>query len=326
MSKTLNQHLKGFDQYLIVEGMYMPQAKMPTTKKIPAGIYRVGKTQDGKIVFMPMSAMTDGLIDLPAHVSEKVLTEVNKFWSQETKSKFEKYQMVYKRGVLLYGPPGTGKTVIVSKVMEQVVREGGLVFFDVDPHLLFESVNLIKEIQGDIKILAVYEEFDSRLNRDSSFLSLLDGELQIENITYLATTNYIERIPPRVKNRPSRFATVIEIGVPDAATRLAFLKGKVQDENIDFTEWVKATEGMSLDHIKDLIISVLCIGLDLKEAVAKLKTMNGELLSASSEDDDDERDDGLHGLSKYATVGSIDHLPLRDQLLLIRQELRRRGQ
>lgn len=274
-TKTINKTDKGFDQYLMIEGMFVPQAKMPTSKKLPAGIYRAGKTADGKIIFQPMSAMTDGLIDLPAHVSEKVLNEVNNFWSPETRSRFDKYGMVYKRGMLLYGPPGTGKTVIVSKVMDQVVREGGLVFFDVDPHLLHECVGLIKEIQGDIRILAVYEEFDSRLNRDSSFLSLLDGELQIENVVYLATTNYIDRIPDRVKNRPSRFATVIEIGVPDAATRAAFIRGKIKDEWINVDEWVKLTEGMSLDHLKDLIISVLCIGVDLHDAVSKLKTMNG---------------------------------------------------
>lgn len=319
MSKVLNQHEKGFDQYLMIEGMYMPQAKMPTTKKLPAGIYRAGRTNDGKLVFMSMSSMTDGLINLPAHVSEKVLNEVNKFWSQETRSKFDKYQMVYKRGILLYGPPGAGKTVIVSKVMEQVVREGGIVFFDTDPHTLYESVNLIKEIQGDIRVLAVYEEFDSRLNRDSSFLSLLDGELQIENITYLATTNYIERIPPRVKNRPSRFATVIEIGLPDADTRLAFLKGKVKDEDIDFTEWVEATKGMSLDHIKDLIISVLCIGLTLQEATAKLSLMNGETLKASSED-------AYEDSSECVKTLELRSPSLMEQLFAVKQEMKKRGQ
>lgn len=320
MSKTINKHLKGFDQYLQIEGLYIAQSKMPTTKKLPPGIYRVGKTQDGKTIFAPMQAMTDGLIDLPAHVSEKVITEVNKFWSPNTRAKFDKYQMVYKRGVLLYGPPGTGKTVIVSKVMEQVVREGGIVFFDVGPSELFEAVNILKEIQGDIRVLAVYEEFDAKLARDNTFLSLLDGELQIENIVYLATTNYIDRIPSRVKNRPSRFATVIEIGVPDAATRLAFLKGKVKDEDVDYDAWVKQTEGMSLDHIKDLIISVLCIGISLEDAVLKLKTMNGEDLAARTKDDDDDYyDDDDEG------IVPVSGMSMLEQMMLVKSQMRRKG-
>lgn len=280
MSNIINEQKKGYDHYQVMNGLLIPSQTFPSTEKLSPGIYQIFQDpQSGKIFFLSMSTLTDGLISLPSHISEKVIQDVNKFWSPETRQRFEKYNMVYKRGVLLHGAPGTGKTVITTKIMEQVVREGGLVFFDAKPKLLHESVGMIKEIQGDVRILAVYEEFDSWIENDSSFLSLLDGELQIENIVYLATTNYIDRIPPRIRNRPSRFANVIEVGFPDANVRRSFLEGKLGKGALTETEleaWVNATDQMSLDHLKDLIISVLCIGTPLDEAIAKLKTMNSE--------------------------------------------------
>jgi SpoVK/Ycf46/Vps4 family AAA+-type ATPase len=167
------------------------------------------------------------------------------------------------------------------------------VFFETAPDTLFEAVNEIKSIQGDIKVLAVFEEFDAWMNQSHKMLSLLDGELQIDNVVFLATTNYIDRIPPRIKNRPSRFATVIEVGTPNAETRKAFLAGKIgKDENVDINKWVKLTDGMMLDHLKDLIVSVLCIGLPLDEAVEKLKTMNASELRDEDEDDFPDKDFG----------------------------------
>ena len=100
---------------------------------------------------------------------------------------------------------------------------------------------------------------------------MLDGEMQVDNIVYVATTNYINKIPPRIKDRPSRFATVIEVGLPTPDVRRIFIENKTfPDENVDLDLWVKLTEGLTIDQIKDLIISVLCIGNDLKDTVSKL--------------------------------------------------------
>lgn len=298
MSRKLGKHEKGLDHFLIQDGCFFPSQKIPKTNKLPPNIYTIKTTPQGAIYFRPMSAMTDGLVDLPKHVSGAVIKEVKDFWSDTTRAKFEKYEMVYKRGIILYGPPGTGKSVIVSKIMEAVVEEGGIVFFDPAPRLLYEAMNQVKEIQGDVKVLVVYEEFDSWLARsESDFLSLLDGELQIENIVYLATTNFLDRVPPRIRNRPSRIASVIEVKYPDVETRRAFLLGKVKDDPIDIELWIKLTEGMSLDHLKDLIISVLCIGVPLEDAIKKLREMNSRDLGPDDDEDDEKFD--------YDAVGNI---------------------
>lgn len=275
MTRKINEFNRGYDRYLVNDGCYHPSRPVIETKELLPGIYNIKRPMGGPLYFQPMSIMSDTLIDLPSHISEKVINEIKEFWSIETKNKFNKFKLVYKRGVLLYGEPGTGKTAIISKVMESAVKEGNICFFDADPTDLYEAVNMINEIEpnNNIKFLAVYEEFDKWVNSDDNFLSLLDGEMQLENIVYLATTNYIDNIEPRIKNRPSRFASVIEVGNPSKDIREYFLKEKLKGENIDIQKWVELTEGFSLDHLKDLIISVLCIGLTLEEAIGKLKSM-----------------------------------------------------
>lgn len=292
MSRTLNKQPPAVDHFVEHAGAYTAEKRHVEIPKLPPGIYKVKTTQSGKLIYVPMQALTDGLIDLPGHQSDTILKEINNFWTPQTRARFSKFGLVFKRGILMYGAPGSGKSVVVAKIMDKVVQEGGIVFFETPPDTLFEAVTEVKAVQGDIKVLAIFEEFDAWVAQSHSMLSLLDGEMQIDNIVFLATTNYIDRIPPRIKNRPSRFATVIEIGAPDEATRRAFLLGKIgPDENVDIENWVKLSKGMMLDHMKDLIISVLCIGVTLEDAIKKLKSMNdGDL--REDEDNYIEKDTG----------------------------------
>lgn len=299
MAKIINKTAKGYDHYITVEGVYSPRIDTPKAEAMPPGIYTLQHDQNNNIYFVPMQSMTDQLIRLPDTASDRVVNEIRTFWSGATKSKFDDYGLVYKRGILLYGAPGTGKTCTIATVMEQVVADGGIVLFNPGASLLAEAVNRLREIQPNMKVLAVFEEFDGICD-SSSFLSLLDGEMQLENIVYVATTNYINRIPDRIKNRPSRFATVIEIGAPNADARRVYLEHKLKGaerERID--AWVAISEGMVLDQIKDLIVSVYCMDASLEDAADKIKKM-GNLADNSEDDDYDDEDESPANLLQKA--------------------------
>lgn len=272
----LNDIKLGVDHYQKSGNKYF--FGIPTQKeyKLNPGIYTIEITMSGEMYLASMSTMTDTLIRLPEFTSENVIKEVEKFWSAETKAKFAKRKLVYKRGIILHGQPGTGKSACIAQIMEAEVRQGGIVFFCPQPEMLHKAIKSIREIQGNIRCLVVWEEFDEALESDeSSYLSLLDGEMQIDNVVYIATTNYLERIPNRFKRRPSRFASIIEVGLPNAETRKAYLSNKIfEDEKIDLDQWVKATEGFTIDHIKDLIISVLCLDIPFEEAIDRIKDNN----------------------------------------------------
>jgi len=304
MPKIINKIEKEYDGFLTNgEVVYFKRKNYPGKKEFPAGIYQIHRDMSGEMFFKNMSSMTDDLVELPSFVGSTIISEIEQFWSEDVKSRYAKYGMVYKRGILLWGLPGTGKTSIVSKVIEKEVNNGSIVFFCPSPSLLTEAVDIIRSIEKqERRILVIFEELDKLLERDEgSFLSLLDGEMQIQNVLYIATTNYLDRIPPRIRNRPSRFALVIEVPTPDANARREFLKAKVKDE-IDVEYWVRQTEGFTIDHIKDLIISVLCIGIKFEDAILKARQMMEAHLDAENDEydpyEDSEDDEDPYGFQK----------------------------
>jgi len=244
---------------LFENDIYIPSRPIERVDKLAPGVYAIKRDANGQIYFNNMQVTSDTLIDLPSFISKQIIEEVNNFWSEEVRKRFDRRGMTYKRGILLHGTHGTGKSSIIIKLMQEEVERGGIVFFCPTPTILSAGAKIVREIQGDVRMLVVFEEFEKILYQDeSNFLSLLDGEL----------------IPPRIKDRPSRFATVVEVPLPDAETRRLFIEAKTfPDENVNIEAWVEATEGMTIDHIKDLIISVFCIGVSLEEAAERAKNM-----------------------------------------------------
>ena len=125
-----------------------------------------------------------------------------------------------KKGLLFYGPPGTGKTftckyvycglkdvtclVVSGKVLTQVqpvceiarlLQPALVVLEDVD--LVFKSreINLYSSVLGDL-------------------MDELDGFQSDDAVTFLLTTNAIERMEAAIKDRPGRISQCVYFGPP----------------------------------------------------------------------------------------------------------------
>ncbi len=72
----------------------------------------------------------------------------------------------------------------------------------------------------------VFEELTSNLHDEfiSRLLTFLDGELSVDKSIILATTNYPEKLPGNIVNRPSRFDKLFEFDFPNDQERAALLK------------------------------------------------------------------------------------------------------
>jgi len=277
--KKQEQKLGALTQYASYGGAYMPTAN--TIKSLPPDCYTIQMTMEGSIVFKPQKLVTDNLMRLPDSKSDEVINEIEKFW--KLKDKFKKFGFAHKRGFLLWGPPGSGKTSTVAITINDMVKAGGIVVLGDNPMILSKALAEFRAIESERPLAVILEDIDTIIQNygEAGVLSVLDGEAQVENVVFIATTNYPERLDGRVINRPSRFDKVVKIQTPNAQAREMFLKAKIETTYLEGIDLVAATDGFSIAHIKELIISTLCQGNPAKESLDRLKKMKNKPSSDS---------------------------------------------
>jgi SpoVK/Ycf46/Vps4 family AAA+-type ATPase len=268
--------IPGLGKYSVLD--LTPESQ--TLAKLPAGMYGFEIDMRGGKHFEIIEVEEQKLVDLPDHTTTEVIKDIDNFLKLETYLQFKKYQYLYKRGILLYGRPGTGKTCVIKKICDTAIAKDMLVFYDLTPGLVEIAIRTARSVEGrNRKVLVIWEELDDWLRAgEGHILGLLDGLVQLDNVVYLATTNYIDKVPDRIKNRPGRFARIIEVGTPGVAARTMFLKERIHAsdlEKINLKKWIKLTEGMVLDQISDIIMSVFCLKVPLEEAIARTNNKAG---------------------------------------------------
>lgn len=220
---------------------------------LPPGIYTIHfDPRQGILWFQETTVLSDQILNLPSAEYEQVVKEINLFLEPTTKESFKKYGYIYKRSTLMHGLPGTGKTVITQRLVRDVIDKKGIVLYVDNPKLLGLAYDALKDICPDVLTMVVFEEFDRMAARfETDLLSILDGEIQKDNVVYLATTNYIDKIPARLR-RPGRFSTVIEVHYPTLEARLFYLENKLFGDS-RAKSLAERTEGLSIDELKEVI-------------------------------------------------------------------------
>jgi SpoVK/Ycf46/Vps4 family AAA+-type ATPase len=225
----------------------------------------------------------DELYELPSPEIESILSDIKIFWRK--RETYKEYNFVHKRGILLYGDPGCGKSGIIQLCVKNLIEEeNGIVINikeDEDFKAFVEFVPTIRTIEPERPLIVILEDIDSLAGEDrystTKLLNILDGVKQIENVVYIATTNYPEKLQERITNRPSRFDRRYEVQMPSRAIRESYIKNKLSDndlKNINLEEWLDSSENMSLSHLKELVISVIVMGKDFKESLATLNALS----------------------------------------------------
>jgi SpoVK/Ycf46/Vps4 family AAA+-type ATPase len=263
-------------QYVKKEGNYEFHEHFSVEKKLPSGVYKVELDAYQRPFLVETKIAIESYVQLPNSPVSFVKDKINEFLTEDVRKAFDKFGMIYKRGILLYGPPGTGKTAVVNQIIDMAVKEKDMVvLLCPHPNYVTAVVQKVREIEKtDRQFLVVWEEFEGYTRGcERQLLSLLDGITQLKNMIYLATTNYIDQIPQRIINRPSRFADIVEIGLPSLDIRRIFLTAKLKREPSYVEEWAIKTEGLTIDHIKDVILNVFVFGLTLDDAVIRAKNL-----------------------------------------------------
>lgn len=277
--KEADELRNGFSCWSVMgNGEYMPS--FPTVEKIPAGFYEIQyKSSVGSNVMVRKSVNADELYHLPSKEIVDIIDDIRKFW--ENVNHYKDYNFVHKRGILLYGDPGCGKSGIIQLCTKHLIEEmNGIVIniTDIDSvHRYNEFIDSIRKIEPNRPLIVIMEDLDSiageSRHETSLLLNLLDGVKQIDNIVYIATTNYPEKLEERITNRPSRFDRRYEVQMPDDSVRRAYIKAKLTEDDIkriDIEEWIEHTKGMSLAHMRELVISVMAMSNTFEDTIERL--------------------------------------------------------
>lgn len=268
------KHSRDIGQW-VIEPNSSYAATSSTVKELPPGMYKLSVDDRGVIHFRMVPILTDKIIDLHDPASDEIINGIRKFW--ESEPAFQKIGMLYKRGILLWGPAGSGKTVTVTILMRELVTAGGVVLFCEDPGVVVGALEELRKIENVRRLIVVLEDIEEIIEKygEHTILALLDGEHQVGNVVNIATTNYPERLGARIINRPSRFDQVKKIGMPNAQAREAYFEATIPEKPFPYMyEWVRDTDGMSIAHLRELVVAIFCLEEDYNYTIERLKKMS----------------------------------------------------
>lgn len=261
---------RNFFKYTVSGPQFRPVGDVVLTETLTPGSYKIGHDMSGMYLEQVKSNTDEMMVfeDSPMH---KAVAEIATFWDR--KDHYKKLGLMQSRGIILYGPPGSGKSLALQQVGEAMAKKGDIMLMANSPDQISSALSAVRQIEPERRIVVTFEEADELASYDErTLLRLMDGDLKVDRVCYLATTNYIDRLSPRLQ-RPGRFDKRIYVGPPKFEHRLKYLNHKLKGiaEDSQIQDMAKKTEGLSFGHLRELIAGAFAIGDPVDEVIMRLR-------------------------------------------------------
>ena len=146
--------------------------------------------------------------------NEKILNDLKKFFSEETKDYYKRLEIPYSRIYMLYGPPGTGKTTLIHSLASELNKHIANLEFskDMDDRTFRDalkgvpknSILCIEDIDCLFQERKAHDSFSSTITF-SGLLNTLDGLTRHDGLAIIITTNYLNTLDKALKRRVDYF-------------------------------------------------------------------------------------------------------------------------
>lgn len=235
---------------------------------LPEGAYRFQPGDSSAPErLIPQLLREEPFVEMPQH--DVIKKDIALFLNNE--ELYRRIGVQYRRGILMYGPPGEGKTSAVRQILkESLPRDTITIFTEHLPSFQFLK-KLQKEEANRLKIF-VFEELGVLVEEKVAverLLDFLDGESSLDRAIMFATTNYPERLPGNIVDRPSRFDRLLKVGSPNAKTREKLLT--LYLERPPTENEVNATKDLSTASVKEAALRSRLYETSVPEVACTLK-------------------------------------------------------
>lgn len=258
-----------------MDGEFLPAIDLKIEEKLPSGCYKVtwdNRQDDYRI--KPFNANSDEAYRFSESYTVDILNEAKKFWEKE--EVYKKYGLIHKRGLLLEGPAGTGKSVIISLLIEDLLKNDGIVFVVNNPSELSFTLSalptVISKIEKGRKIIVVIEDIDKIINANGEIetmvLDFLDGKSSIDHQFVIMTSNDTDDLSEALL-RPSRIDMRFCIEAPTEQVRREYLQKKGIPEDV-LDEFVSKTDGLTFAQLKEVFTGTMVLDKNIDEVVDQL--------------------------------------------------------
>ncbi len=248
-------------------------------EKLTPGFYRIfdsGGFSQSVLTFDPIEEK-DNLIKFSSGIAKDVLEYISFFFNKITIQKFKELKMIHKMGLLLYGPPGTGKTCLNQLIMQEMVSKYEAICLDCTDCSLKFTLRIISKLREfqDNPIVIFVDEFEGVANKQE-YLPFLDGTNSVNKLLFLGCTNFIDKIPPRIRDRKSRVKKCFEVKSLPFEVYKEYLEQKLPkvDTKVIFEFATKAEEmSLTIDQLKNAVIDYYIDGYSIEEALDEAKQL-----------------------------------------------------
>lgn len=249
-------------------------------QKLSGGVYQMKLCrQTGEAYIEQVAVGSKDATSVTGQMQE-IVGVTKKFAENVVNNKFKEHTYKSKFGMLLEGPPGTGKSHIVDCCVNEFTKAGGIVIFISDERTYIggqagQFFKKLNTIEPNLPLMIILEDLDAIQPHLEVYLtSILDGEQSPLNTLFLGTTNFIERLSPRIR-RPGRFDIIYKVDGLSDSLRRKYITGKLKEFNMTSTkEAVKEiydlTNGYNFSEIRTFMAYLCFFGFDAKNLASKI--------------------------------------------------------